>query len=568
MAGRKQDPIWIHFDRFEIPGLSGWKAKCTLCQKEMQGVVNRLKQHYAVCSSNSQDLSIETMELSQENPPNDLFGEAQTFGNMSRQVISKKRKICNTISDYMVKTTKLEAELLDEQIARYFYATNTPFVAVEHPEFVKLINMLRPGYSPPSRYNVGGNLLVKVQSSLMDTCRLTLENKTVSLSLDGWSNVHNEPVVCVSVTTDKGDSFLTDTIDTSGYAHTSDYLTLLAENSIKTCEDKFKCRVGSVVTDNAANMAKMRRHLEENISRDILTYGCSAHLLNLLAQDVEIPEVKEQVVRIVKYFRNTHLPAARYKASGGKALVLPHEVRWNTITDSLESYITNWPILVKVCEEYRDEINLDIANKVKNYSIKRSAEEFLVRLKPISIALDRIQRDNAIISDTVEIWKMLQTDFMNTRQPKNVLTKAQNRATQAITPAHYCANLIDPRYRGNLMSTAEITIAMEHMSDRYPETLGTLVKFRADCEPFKPYMFNNNIIENVTPSCWWRSLDGIVEKYFADVAEKLLTAVASSAGVERIFSTFGYIHSNIRNRLGIEKAAKLVFIYRILNQSK
>ena len=110
------------------------------------------------------------------------------------------------------------------------------------------------------------------------------------------------------------------------------------------------------------------------------------------------------------------------------------------------------------------------------------------------------------------------------------------------------------------MSTAEITIAMEHMSDRYPETLGTLVKFRADCEPFKPYMFNNNIIENVTPSCWWRSLDGIVGKDFADVAEKLLTAVASSAGVERIFSTFGYIHSNIRNRLGIEKAASL-FLY-------
>ena len=62
MAGRKQDPIWIHFDRFETPGISGWKAKCTLGQKEMQGVVNRLKQHYAICSSNSQDLSIETIQ--------------------------------------------------------------------------------------------------------------------------------------------------------------------------------------------------------------------------------------------------------------------------------------------------------------------------------------------------------------------------------------------------------------------------------------------------------------------------------------------------------------------------
>ena len=104
--------------------------------------------------------------------------------------------------------------------------------------------MLRPGYSPPTCYDVCGKLLDMVQDSLMNTCRQTLENKTVSLSLDGWSNVHNELVVCVTVTTDKGDSFLTDTIDTSGCAHTSDYLTQLAENSIKSCQEKFKCKHG------------------------------------------------------------------------------------------------------------------------------------------------------------------------------------------------------------------------------------------------------------------------------------------------------------------------------------
>ena len=154
----------------------------------------------------------------------------------------------------------------------------------------------------------------------------------------------------------------------------------------------------------------------------------------------------------------------------------------------------------------------------------------------------------------------LKEGLTNTGQPTNVLAKVSNRA------AHYCANLIDPRYRGKSMSVAEINIAIEHMSDRYPETMGTLVKFKADCEPSKPYMFNQSIIVNVTPSCWWRSLDGIVEKEFVAVTERL-TAVASSAGVGRIFSTFGYIHSNRSNKLGIEKAAKLVFSYRMLNHS-
>ena len=76
-------------------------------------MVNRLKQHYAACSSNSQDLSIETIELSQEILTNDLSGEVYTtFVNMPRQVSSKERKICNTIGDYIVKTSKLELNYL------------------------------------------------------------------------------------------------------------------------------------------------------------------------------------------------------------------------------------------------------------------------------------------------------------------------------------------------------------------------------------------------------------------------------------------------------------------------
>ena len=51
-----------------------------------------------------------------------------------------------------------------------------------------------------------------------------------------------------------------------------------------------------------------------------------------------------------------------------------------------------------------------------------------------------------------------------------------------------------------------------------------------------------------------------------EVVDQLLTAVASSAGVERIFSSFGLVHSNIRNRFGIEKAGKMVFRFKLFNQ--
>lgn len=44
--------------------------------------------------------------------------------------------------------------------------------------------------------------------------------------------------------------------------------------------------------------------------------------------------------------------------------------------------------------------------------------------------------------------------------------------------------------------------------------------------------------------------------------------VASSAGVKHVLSLCGVVHSELRNRLGTQKAAKLVFLFKVNNQSK
>lgn len=47
---------------------------------------------------------------------------------------------------------------------------------------------------------------------------------------------------------------------------------------------------------------------------------------------------------------------------------------------------------------------------------------------------------------------------------------------------------------------------------------------------------------------------------------KLPSVPYSSASIERILSNFSYIHNKLRNRLGVQKAAKLVFGYRMLRR--
>ena len=50
----------------------------------------------------------------------------------------------------------------------------------------------------------------------------------------------------------------------------------------------------------------------------------------------------------------------------------------------------------------------------------------------------------------------------------------------------------------------------------------------------------------------------------ADIVVHLLSCPASSASVERVFSSFGIVHTKLRKRLGVERAAKLVYCYRML----
>ena len=55
-----------------------------------------------------------------------------------------------------------------------------------------------------------------------------------------------------------------------------------------------------------------------------------------------------------------------------------------------------------------------------------------------------------------------------------------------------------------------------------------------------------------------------VPQGFADLLITIHSACASSASIERVFSTLGMVQSKLRNRFGVAQAAKLVFAYRML----
>ena len=54
-----------------------------------------------------------------------------------------------------------------------------------------------------------------------------------------------------------------------------------------------------------------------------------------------------------------------------------------------------------MCGKHRDSIDVIVARKMQNLSVKRNAEYYLRRMKLVANALDKVQSDSCKLSETV-----------------------------------------------------------------------------------------------------------------------------------------------------------------------
>ena len=129
------------------------------------------------------------------------------------------------------------------------------------------------------------------------------------------------------------------------------------------------------------------------------------------------------------------------------------------------------------------------------------------------------------------------------------------------------AHLLDHRSHGNDMCPSEIVEAVEYIKGfAGTEVMEDLTKYMGKVQPYNEDLFTEDY-KNVAPDAWWKS--GIklgFSQLLVDFACSLVTAVASSAGLERYFSTLGLTYGKLRSSLGVEKAGKMAFLFKQLNK--
>lgn len=155
------------------------KGKCLNCAGLLTNKSkSRLAIHQKSCKGNG-SRNIEDLNQCDD-------GDDQETPKTSQKQNIVRQKKMDSFAD---KVDKIEAEVLIDSIATFFFACRIPFNIVEHFFFKKMILKLRPGFKQymPSRKKLASTLLDRHYKMCIERDCKNMPDRTVLL-LDGWKN--------------------------------------------------------------------------------------------------------------------------------------------------------------------------------------------------------------------------------------------------------------------------------------------------------------------------------------------------------------------------------------------
>ena len=145
-----------------------------------------------------------------------------------------------SISSFVVRTSAETKDKIDMQLARFFFSANIAFRNVENKHFIKMLEVLRPGYQPPNRRKLASTLLDRVydESNEMIQKIVASEQAPIIIIQDKWSNTQNDSIIAHSIHNGERPQLLT-IVEPANSKKTAEFCASLAEEAITKVKQDF-----------------------------------------------------------------------------------------------------------------------------------------------------------------------------------------------------------------------------------------------------------------------------------------------------------------------------------------
>ena len=244
------------------------------------------------------------------------------------------------------------------------------------------------------------------------------------------------------------------------------------------------------------------------------------------------------------------MPSAWLKGQlGSTCPQLPSETRWKGQLICLDSCLTNRTYYINFIQDHPDEGDRTIVQKIMDMNMFQQVRDLANMLCPVTTALDLEQSDKTTIADACNIFMNL----LNESVLQDHRNKVQKRFAFVIKPCHLVAYMFLPKYLSAWLTLEQIETVKEWLICKDEAFRPAAIAFQAEATPF-PASFFTTRGRASNPVTWWKALGSSL----TGLPHSLINLMV--AHLQRVFSSFGLVLTKLRNKLGFQKVAKLVFI--------
>eukprot|EP00253_Pinus_taeda_P026903 PITA_26903 len=392
-------------------------------------------------------------------------------------------------------------------------------------------------------------------------------------------------------------------IDCCGVEKDATFISTILIDAIESVGSQ---NVVQVITDNA-KVCRATGLIVEGQYNHIFWTPCAVHSLNLmLAKIGEIEWINEIYVaskEIQMFITNHSMSQAIYRSFAKLELLKVAETRFASHTLVIKRLLEvrqalQAMVIDPLWESWRTSTS-DRGQRIK-YIILDDAwwdkVQYLLQFtEPILTMIRAFDTDmpclgevyeniDSMLEKIREIIKASEHDpfevFYN--EVKDIVTKRWNKMT---TPLHLLAYALHPKYYHSKILSLPGRAAPNRDSEAVQGYKTALRKIYREVgiakdvrDEFGAFVQSTGIFSDpiamddrghMDPITWW-GFHGGDSTYLSTLATRLLSQVASSSSAERNWSTYGFIHSVKRNRLGAAKVEDLVYVHsnlRLLSHS-
>ena len=257
-------------------------------------------------------------------------------------------------------------------------------------------------------------------------------------------------------------------------------------------------------------------------------------------------------------------------------LKLPSKTRWGGTVIMYNSLIDGKESLQELAIMESLDVDASIRKVLLDNDISwaRIASSLKV-LEPIASAIEKVESDEALLSDVQRLFVDLQAKVtaalpespLLKSEEKSVIDFINNRRDFCIKPIHGAAYMLDPKCHEShdadlseeQINSAYVVISAiaRHLHLNEGKVMASLAKFRA-----KDGLWSGEGVwasaEHISAATWWKGL--CRSEAVSPIASVILQIPPTSALSERNWSLFGNTHTKTRNRLTNDRVEKLVAI--------